>query len=177
MQAAAHTDGATVFVYRVRDPQRYGVVEFDAAGRPLAIEEKPAKPKSDWAVTGLYFYDADVVRIAKSLTPSRRGELEITDVNNAYLAAGKLRVERLGRGHAWLDTGTHDSLLEATEFIRTVEHRQGLKIACPEEIAFLKGWIDRDQLAALGRDMAMTEYGRYLLDLARIEEPPSAVPR
>ena len=163
--AVARTTGATVFGYRVSDPERYGVVEFDAAGRAISIEEKPAQPKSDFAVTGLYFYDTDVCKIAHDLKPSARGELEITDLNRAYLKRGDLMVERLGRGYAWLDTGTHESLLEAGNFVETIEHRQGLKIACPEEIAFEHGWINASELRHLVTPMGKTEYGRYLLRL------------
>ncbi|MBN9448130.1 MAG: glucose-1-phosphate thymidylyltransferase RfbA [Bosea sp.] len=165
-RAAARRQGATVFAYRVSDPERYGVVSFDAAGKALSIEEKPKMPRSHWAVTGLYFYDEQVVEIARRLKPSARGELEITDVNLAYLERGALNVERLGRGYAWLDTGTPDSLVEASEFVRTLERRQGFRIACPEEIAFENGWIDREQLRALGQALAKSGYGQYLLGLA-----------
>jgi glucose-1-phosphate thymidylyltransferase len=165
--AAQRTSGATVFAYRVRDPERYGVVEFDSRGRALAIEEKPAQPKSRFAVTGLYFYDNAVLDIAASLQPSARGELEITDVNRAYLTRETLRVEQLGRGIAWLDTGTHDSLLQAAMFIEALESRQGLKVACPEEIAFRCGYIDAAQLERLARPLAKSGYGAYLLEIAR----------
>jgi glucose-1-phosphate thymidylyltransferase len=157
--------GATVFTYRVRNPGDYGVAEFDKAGAITSIVEKPKDPQSDWAVTGLYFYDRDVVSIAKSLKPSGRGELEITDINRAYLEAGRLNAVKLGRGFAWLDTGNCDSLLEAGEFVRAIEHRQGLKIACPEEIALGNGWISEEQVAAIGQSMRSTEYGQYLLRL------------
>jgi glucose-1-phosphate thymidylyltransferase len=167
--AAAKTDGATVFAYPVQDPQRYGVVEFDAHGRAISLEEKPAAPKSRYAVTGLYFYDNHVVSLAKSLKPSARGELEITDLNRCYLEANTLNVVRLSRGNAWLDTGTHESLLEASLFIETIERRQGLKIACPEEIAYRMGYIDADRLATLGRTLGKNSYGQYLLRL--LEEP------
>ncbi|MDQ2696128.1 MAG: glucose-1-phosphate thymidylyltransferase RfbA [Pseudomonadota bacterium] len=170
-RAAARQRGATVFGYYVRDPQRYGVVSFDAAGRVLDIEEKPRQPKSRYAVTGLYFYDNDVVEIAKSITPSPRGELEITDVNKAYLRRGDLNVELLGRGNAWLDTGTHESLLAAANFIEVVEQRQGLKISCPEEIAYRMGYIDAEQLAALARPLAKNGYGQYLLGILSGEAP------
>ena len=164
--------GATIFGYAVRDPERYGVVEIDAAGRALSIEEKPARARSSWAVTGLYFYDSRVGEIAARIRPSSRGEYEITDVNRAYLEAGALAVERLGRGYAWLDTGTHDSLLQAAEFVRTIEQRQGLKIACPEEIAWRRGWIDLDALASLAVPLAASEYGAYLQRLvAEAREP------
>ncbi|SUD38056.1 glucose-1-phosphate thymidylyltransferase [Ectopseudomonas mendocina] len=169
LRAASHESGATVFGYWVSDPERFGVVEFDDAGNALSIEEKPAKPKSSFAVTGLYFYGNDVVQIAKQVKPSPRGELEITDVNNAYLARGDLRVERFGRGFAWLDTGTHDSLLDASHYVQTVEKRQGLKVACLEEIAYQQGWIDRDRLLACAKALGKTGYGQYLYKLA--EEP------
>ena len=165
IKAAAQPSGATVFAYAVRDPERYGVVEFDAAGKAISLEEKPVKPKSRYAVTGIYFYDAQVVSIAEGLKPSARGELEITDVNRWYLDRGQLRTELLGRGMAWLDTGTHDSLLEASNFIQTIEHRQGLKVACPEEIAFRLGYITRDQLAALADKIGKSTYANYLQSL------------
>ncbi len=165
-RAAKRQRGATVFAYRVADPERYGVVTFGADGRAVSLEEKPVRPKSSWAVTGLYFYDTRVVDIAASLKPSARGELEITDVNAAYLAAGDLHVERLGRGYAWLDAGTPDSLSEAAEFVRTLRKRQGHRLACPEEVAFRMGFIGRHDLASLGRRLESSEYGRYLIDVA-----------
>jgi glucose-1-phosphate thymidylyltransferase len=161
-KATAQTQGATVFAYYVRDPERYGVVEFDAAGRAIGLEEKPRTARSHYAVTGLYCYDAGCVQIARALKPSARGELEITDVNRAYLKAGKLRVEVLGRGVAWLDTGTHSSLLAAANFVETIESRQGLKVCCPEEIAFRQGFIDREQLAHLAQSLGPSGYGQYL---------------
>jgi glucose-1-phosphate thymidylyltransferase len=164
--AAARTTGATVFAYRVANPQAYGVVEFDAAGRAVSIEEKPRAPKSNYAVTGLYFYDNEVCSVASTLKPSARGELEITDVNRAYLERGSLSVEVMGRGSAWLDTGTHDSLVQATHFVQTVEQRQGLKIAAPEEVAYRMGYIDRDQLGRLADGLGKSEYGAYLRALA-----------
>jgi glucose-1-phosphate thymidylyltransferase len=162
--AATRREGATVFAYHVTDPERYGVVEFDAEMRAVSIEEKPQRPRSNWAVTGLYFYDSDVVEIARSLKPSARGELEITDVNKAYLDAGKLSVELMGRGYAWLDTGTPDSLIEAAEFVRTLEKRQGFKIACLEEVAYLQGFIDAGQLERLADALGKSAYGTYLRD-------------
>ena len=161
--AAQRETGATVFAYAVEDPERYGVVTFDASGHAIDIEEKPVNPKSRYAVTGLYFYDNRVLQIAAQVKPSQRGELEITDVNRAYLAMGQLEVAVMGRGYAWLDTGTHESLLEASAFIETIERRQGLKVACPEEVAFRLGWIDADQLRMLAKPLAKTGYGRYLL--------------
>ena len=166
-RAAQRARGASVFAYHVTDPERYGVVEFDASDRALSIEEKPAKPRSNWAVTGLYFYDGKAAEIAANLKPSQRGELEITDLNRVYLERGELSVERMGRGYAWLDTGTPDSLLEAGEFVRTLEKRQGFRIACPEELAFRAGWISREQLERLGQAIAKSDYGRYLLGLAQ----------
>ncbi len=165
-RAGSLTEGGLIFGYLVKDPERYGVVEFDASGKVLSIEEKPKKPKSHYAVPGLYFYDGAVCDAAAALTPSPRGELEITDLNRRYLNQGRLRVELLGRGFAWLDTGTHDSLLQASNFVQTIEERQGLKIACLEEIAFHSGWIDAAQLRRLGREMEKNAYGRYLLQLA-----------
>jgi glucose-1-phosphate thymidylyltransferase len=168
-RAMARGSGATVFGYYVSDPERYGVVDFDAAGRAVGIEEKPAHPRSNYAVTGLYFYDHQVVEIAHRLTPSERGELEITDLNLEYLKRDLLHVELLGRGVAWLDTGTHESLLQAANFIQAIQDRQGLKVACLEEIAYRKGYIDRDALLALGTEMEKNSYGRYLLQLAAEE--------
>ena len=169
-RTAGRKSGATVFGYWVSDPERFGVIEFDRQGRAVSIEEKPEHPKSSYAVTGLYFYDNDVVEIASHVKPSARGELEITSVNQAYLERGALQVELLGRGHAWLDTGTHDSLLEAADFIRTIERRQGLQVACLEEIAFDNGWLDRAGVLASARDLAKTGYGRYLITLMEQQE-------
>jgi len=165
-RAAVQTSGATIFAYYVKDPERYGVVELDATNKAVSLEEKPAKPKSSYAVTGLYFYDNEVLEIAARLKPSARGELEITDVNLDYLRRGRLRVELMGRGFAWLDTGTHESLLEASSFIEVIERRQGLKVACPEEIAYRMGYIDEAQLLRLAEPMRKNDYGRYLLQLA-----------
>ncbi len=168
-RALARRSGATIFGYNVSDPERYGVVDFDADGRAVGIEEKPAQPKTNYAVTGLYFYDDQVVEIARALTPSERGELEITDLNVEYLKRGQLHVELLGRGVAWLDTGTHESLLQAANFIQAIQERQGLKVACLEEIAYRKGYIGRDALQALGTEMKKNSYGSYLLQLAAEE--------
>lgn len=165
--AASQTEGATVFAYHVHDPERYGVVEFDQDQRALSIEEKPTKPKSNYAVTGLYFYDTQVCDIAASITPSPRGELEITDVNSRYLSENKLSVEIMGRGYAWLDTGTHDSLLEAGHFIATIEKRQGLRVACPEEVAYRAGWIDAAKLEELARPLVKSGYGTYLQNILK----------
>lgn len=166
-QVTREDDGATVFAYYVSDPERYGVVEFDAEGRALSLEEKPAQPKSNYAVTGLYFYDRDIVDIAKTIKPSPRGELEITDVNKVYLERGRLKVQKMRRGYAWLDTGTHESLLDAASFVRTIQARQGLKIACIEEIAYRMGHIDAEQVLRLAQPLAKNEYGRYLQQLVR----------
>jgi glucose-1-phosphate thymidylyltransferase len=168
-------DGATVFAYRVTDPERYGVVEFDAEGRALSIEEKPAQPRSHWAVTGLYYYDNSVLDIAANVAPSARGELEITDVNNAYLAAGKLHTQQMGRGYGWMDAGTEDALLEASQFIGAIERRQGIKVACIEEIAWRQGFIELDQLAELAKPLAPSSYGRYLLAL--VEDATAGIER
>ena len=164
--AASRKKGATVFGYHVKDPERFGVVEFDGEGNVLSIEEKPTNPKSNFAVTGLYFYDNDVIEIAKSIKPSPRGELEITDINNVYKNRGDLKVELLGRGFAWLDTGTHDSLMEAGQFVQTVEHRQGLKVACLEEIAFHNGWLSKELLLKQADALKKTSYGKYLVKVA-----------
>ncbi|UCV24673.1 glucose-1-phosphate thymidylyltransferase RfbA [Ferribacterium limneticum] len=166
-EAGAQTSGATVFAYHVHDPERYGVVEFDKAGQAVSLEEKPKVPKSNYAVTGLYFYDNQVLDISRDLKPSPRGELEITDVNRVYLERQQLNVQVMGRGHAWLDTGTHESLLDASQFIATIEKRQGLKVACPEEIAFRKGWVDAGQLEKLAQPMIKNLYGQYLMGLLK----------
>jgi glucose-1-phosphate thymidylyltransferase len=172
VEAAKIDDGATVFCHYVANPQAYGVAEFDGAGKVVSIEEKPAEPKSHYAVTGLYFYDRHVVELAETLTPSQRGELEITDLNRLYLAQGKLRVEVFGRGVAWLDTGTHDSLMQASNFIQTIQVRQGLSVACPEEIAYVQGWIDAERVLELAEPLRKTEYGQYLVD--RVRRGPNA---
>ena len=169
--ASARSDGATVFGYRVRDPRAYGVAEINAEGRVLSLEEKPVQPKSNYAVVGLYFYDAKVVEIARKLEPSARGEYEITDLNRVYLESGALRMEVMGRGTAWLDTGTHESLLDASLFIRTIEERQGLKIACPEEVAYVQGWISREDLLLLAAESGKSTYGAYLHDIASDRGP------
>jgi glucose-1-phosphate thymidylyltransferase len=172
LRRAAALDGqSTVFAYHVQDPQRYGVVEFDAAGRAISIEEKPAQPRSNYAVTGLYFYDGEASDMAAQLRPSPRGELEITDLNRLYMQAGRLQVEMMGRGYAWLDTGTHDTLIEAASFIATLQKRQGLMIACPEEIAFRQGWISAADVERLATPLAKGDYGRYLLNLVRGAHP------
>lgn len=168
VKVAQRESGATVFGYKVKDPKRFGVVEFDSDFKVLSIEEKPARPKSQFAITGLYFYDNEVVEIAKTIQPSTRGELEITDINKVYLEKGKLNVELLGRGFAWLDTGTHESLLQASTYIETIEKRQGFKVACIEEIAYLKGYISREQLISLGKSLSKNDYGQYLLELAEV---------
>jgi len=166
-RAEARRRGATIFGYRVKDPERYGVAEFDAQGRVIGLEEKPSQPKSHYAITGLYFYDGQVADLAVRLKPSPRGELEITDLNRLYLEQGQLQLEKLGRGVAWLDTGTHESLMMAGSFIETIEQRQGLKICCPEEVAFTNGWISREQLREVGESLRHNGYGQYLLDLYR----------
>lgn len=165
--AASQQEGATVFAYHVSDPERYGVVEFDKDGTAIGLEEKPQQPKSNYAITGLYFYDSDVIEMAKSLTPSERGELEITDINRIYMQQGRLSVAMMRRGYAWLDTGTHQSMIEASNFIATIEERQGLKVSCPEEIAFRRGFIDAEQLRVLAEPLKKTGYGQYLLNLTK----------
>lgn len=167
LAANSQAEGATVFAYRVQDPHRYGVAEFDRTGKVVSLEEKPQEPKSNYAVTGLYFYDEKAPQYAKKIKPSARGELEITDLNKIYLDRGQLQLERMSRGYAWLDTGTHESLLEAHQFVQTIEHRQGLKIACPEEIAFRQGWIDQAELEALAYPMRKNNYGQYLMQLKK----------
>lgn len=167
INAMARPEGASVFAYHVQDPERYGVAEFDTQGKVLSLEEKPRQPKSSYAVTGLYFYDNQVIELTKRLKPSPRGELEITDLNHLYLQQGQLHVEIMGRGYAWLDTGTHESLLEASQFIATIEKRQGLKVACPEEVAFRQGWIDAEQLQALAQPLTRNGYGQYLLRILK----------
>lgn len=167
INAMARPEGASVFAYHVQDPERYGVAEFDTQGKVLSLEEKPRQPKSSYAVTGLYFYDNQVIELTKHLKPSPRGELEITDLNHLYLQQGQLHVEIMGRGYAWLDTGTHESLLEASQFIATIEKRQGLKVACPEEVAFRQGWIDAEQLQALAQPLTRNGYGQYLLRILK----------
>jgi glucose-1-phosphate thymidylyltransferase len=169
-KASSRDQGATVFGYHVNDPERFGVVEFNNQGIAVSIEEKPTNPKSNYAVTGLYFYDNRVIEIAKQIKPSPRGELEITDVNNAYLELGELNVSIMGRGYAWLDTGTHDSLMEAGQFVQTIEHRQGLKVACLEEIAFRNNWLSKEELIQQGQDLKKTGYGQYLLSLVEQEK-------
>jgi len=176
-RASARATGATVFAYRVNDPERYGVVEFDGDGRAVSIEEKPRSPRSNYAVTGLYFYDNEVLDIAASIRPSGRGELEITDVNQRYLDAGSLQVEIMGRGMAWLDTGTHESLLQASTFIETIEQRQGLKVACPEEIAYRAGWIDAQAVERIAEPLKKNGYGQYLLGMLRERLIPAPAPR
>ncbi len=176
-EAASRDEGATIFGYYVRDPERYGVVEFEEGGRAVGLEEKPLKPRSHYAVTGLYFYDNQVLDVAAGLEPSARGELEITDVNLEYLRRDQLRVEIMGRGMAWLDTGTHDSLLQAADFVKTIEERQGLKVACPEEIAYRMGYIDAEQVVRLAEPLKNNNYGQYLLELAEDEEPYLGVDR
>jgi glucose-1-phosphate thymidylyltransferase len=176
-EAASRDEGATIFGYYVRDPERYGVVEFEEGGRVVGLEEKPPKPRSHYAVTGLYFYDNQVLDIAANLEPSARGELEITDVNVEYLRRDQLRVKIMGRGMAWLDTGTHDSLLQAADFVKTIEERQGLKVACPEEIAYRMGYIDAEQVVRLAEPLKNNNYGQYLLELAHDEEPYLGVDR
>ncbi|MGN6517994.1 MAG: glucose-1-phosphate thymidylyltransferase RfbA [Dokdonella sp.] len=171
-RAASREQGATVFGYWVRDPERYGVAEFDANGRVIGLEEKPAQPRSHWAVTGLYFYDGDVCDHAAALKPSPRGELEITDLNRRYLDAGQLMLEKLGRGYAWLDTGTHESLVQASNYVETIENRQGLKVCCPEEIAFQQGWIDAEQVLRLAAPLAKNGYGQYLQAMVRQGRTP-----
>ena len=168
-RAAQNDDGATVFAYYVRDPERYGVVEFDSEGNAISLEEKPKKPKSNYAVTGLYFYDKDIVEVAKTIKPSNRGELEITDVNNIYLQKKKLHVERMKNGFAWLDTGTHDSLMQAAAFVQTIQDRQGLKIACLEEIAYKNGFISKEQVMKLAEPLMKNEYGQYLMAMVNEE--------